>query len=59
MNNSDKKRGSKTDYLYKIILVGNSGVGKSAFIARYCHDYFNPVFVQTIGIDFKVKTLKK
>ena len=45
------------DYMYKILIVGNSGVGKTAFLVRYCDDAFSSSFVATVGIDFKVKTL--
>lgn len=45
------------DYMYKIVLVGNSGVGKTALLVRYCDDIFSPSFVATVGIDFKVKSL--
>lgn len=45
------------DYMYKTLIVGNSGVGKTAFLVRYCDDAFSPSFVSTVGIDFKVKTL--
>ena len=45
------------DYMFKTLVVGNSGVGKTAFVLRYTDDYFVNTFVSTVGIDFKVKTL--
>ncbi len=45
------------DYMFKTLIVGNSGVGKTAFLVRYTDDYYLPTFVSTVGIDFKVKTL--
>ena len=45
------------DYMYKVLIVGNSGSGKTAFLVRYCDDCFSPSFVATVGIDFKVKSL--
>lgn len=36
----------------KIILVGNSSVGKTSIINRYGKDEFSPIFITTIGIDF-------
>ena len=45
------------DYMFKVLLVGNSGVGKTAFVTRYCDDHFNPAFISTVGIDFRVKNL--
>ena len=37
---------------YKIIVLGNSAVGKSQIICRYCEDYFNKNYKKTIGVDF-------
>lgn len=45
------------DYMFKTLIVGNSGVGKTAFLVRYTDDHYLPTFVSTVGIDFKVKTL--
>ena len=46
------------DCLFKILLVGNSSVGKSSLFLRFVDDIWNDVFVPTIGVDFKIKTLK-
>ena len=46
------------DYLVKVILIGDSGAGKSCLLLRYTEDYFTPTFITTIGIDFKVRTQK-
>lgn len=45
------------DYMFKVLMVGNSGVGKTAFVTRYCDNTFSPAFISTVGIDFRVKTL--
>jgi Ras-related protein Rab-1A len=45
------------DYLFKVLLVGNSGVGKSTLVERYVDDKFNELHLATIGVDFKIKTL--
>ena len=42
------------DYLAKILLLGNSGVGKTNILLRYCEDDFSHAHMTTIGIDFKV-----
>lgn len=41
----------------KILLVGDSGVGKSCLLVRFVEDKFSPSFITTIGIDFKIKTV--
>jgi DnaJ family protein C protein 27 len=39
----------------KILSIGDSGVGKSCIIKRYCEEKFSEEYVTTIGIDFGVK----
>ncbi|XP_078332280.1 EF-hand calcium-binding domain-containing protein 4B-like isoform X2 [Crassostrea virginica] len=43
--------------LFKVVFVGDSGVGKSSFIHRFCNNQFNPTFSATIGVDFQVKSI--
>jgi len=43
------------DYLFKILLLGDSGTGKSSVILRYTEDTFNSSLVSSIGVDFKIK----
>ena len=45
------------DYLFKVLLIGNSGVGKSSLLVRFTDDVFTDNFMPTIGVDFKIKTL--
>lgn len=47
------------DYLFKVVIVGNSGVGKTAFLLRFAEDRFQSSYVPTVGVDFKLKTLVK
>mmetsp|Transcript_2600 Transcript_2600/g.4007 ORF Transcript_2600/g.4007 Transcript_2600/m.4007 type:complete len:227 (-) Transcript_2600:56-736(-) len=46
------------DFLFKILLIGNSGVGKSALIMRFADDIFHSSFASTIGVDFKLRTVE-
>ncbi|XP_056425483.1 EF-hand calcium-binding domain-containing protein 4B isoform X3 [Hyla sarda] len=45
------------DRLFKIVLVGNSSVGKTSFLRRFCEDSFYPGTSATVGIDYSVKTV--
>lgn len=46
------------DYLFKLVLVGQSSVGKSSLLMRFCDDTFFPSMTSTLGIDFKIKTIE-
>jgi len=48
---------SNYDYLIKLLLIGDSGVGKSCLLLRFSDDAFIPSFITTIGIDFKIRTI--
>jgi len=45
------------DYLLKLLLIGDSGVGKTCLLFRFAEDKFNSAFISTIGIDFKIRTI--
>lgn len=44
------------DYLFKLLLIGNSSVGKSCLLLRFSDNIFNDNFLPTIGVDFKIRT---
>eukprot|EP00056_Hartaetosiga_gracilis_P001459 m.45025 g.45025 ORF g.45025 m.45025 type:complete len:207 (+) comp10649_c0_seq1:91-711(+) len=46
------------DYLFKLLLIGDSGVGKTCLLFRFSDDAFNSTFISTIGIDFKIRTIE-
>ncbi len=40
---------SNIQRVYKVVFVGDSGVGKSSFIHRYCYEIWKPSYTATIG----------
>lgn len=46
------------DYLFKLVLIGDSGVGKTCIIFRFVENKFDASFITTIGIDFKIRTVE-
>ena len=45
------------DYLLKIVLIGDSGVGKTSVLSRFARDQYNPESKTTIGVEFATKTI--
>jgi Ras-related protein Rab-18 len=45
------------DHIFKVLLIGDSGVGKSCILIRFTDDTFDSNQQSTIGVDFKVKTV--
>ena len=50
--------GQHYDALVKLLIVGDSGVGKSCLLLRFADDAWTPSFITTIGIDFKIRTIE-
>ena len=48
---------NKYEYIFKIILIGSSSVGKSSILQRYIQKVFNESYSCTIGVDFFMKSL--
>lgn len=46
------------DELYKIVLIGESNTGKTAMLLRFAENKFSENYLCTIGVDFKIKTLR-
>ena len=42
---------------FKILIIGDSGVGKSSLMVRFVDDIFTAAYITTIGVDFKMSTI--
>lgn len=45
------------DYLFKLLVIGDSGVGKSCILSRFTDNTYSDEHYSTIGVDFKIKTI--
>lgn len=46
------------DYLFRLLLVGDSGVGKTCILIRFVENTYTSAYISTIGVDFKIRTLE-
>lgn len=55
----DSNDSIETDYdiKLKIMLIGDSNVGKTSLIKKYCDNHFSKTYISTVGIDFQIKYL--
>jgi len=49
---------SDYDHLFKLVLVGDSGVGKTSLLLRFMDDQFTTSYISTIGVDFRFKRIE-
>ena len=45
------------DCVYKVLLLGDSSVGKTCFLLRYCDKTFQEAHLSTIGLDYRLKSM--
>lgn len=55
MNKSSQPKKEKIDYSLKLLLLGDSTVGKTSLYLRYFEDYYQDSQLQTIGVDYRIK----
>jgi Ras-related protein Rab-1A len=49
---------SQFDYMFRICIIGDASVGKTSLLTRYCDNVFKESYTNTIGVDFRVVSLK-
>ncbi|XP_022756753.1 ras-related protein RABA4c-like isoform X2 [Durio zibethinus] len=57
MSSLQRDFNQKIDYVFKVVLIGDSAVGKSQLLARFTRNEFNIDSKATIGVEFQTKTL--
>ena len=56
---NEEKETIKDETKIRILIAGNSRVGKTCLISRYVNDSFKEEYISTIGLDFETKYLNK
>jgi Ras-related protein Rab-1A len=57
MENKELPFSTDYDFLFKILLIGDSSVGKSSLLHRFADHSFSDNYISTIGVDFKIRTV--
>lgn len=54
---AEELRAGSYDSLYKLVTIGDSGVGKTSLLMRLAHNTYSESLMTTVGLDFKLKTV--
>ena len=46
------------DYLFKLLLIGDTEVGKSCLMLRFTDDTYTESYISTVGVDFEIRTIE-
>ena len=55
---SNAEPASPTSDLFKLLLIGDSGAGKTSLLLRYANDTFSSTFISTISVDFEIRKIE-
>jgi len=55
----DVSENSANEFIYKVLVVGDAGTGKTSVIKRYVHNMFSTQYKSTIGVDFALKIINR
>ncbi|KAK3037565.1 hypothetical protein RJ639_031998 [Escallonia herrerae] len=58
MDDSEDDVDGGEEYLFKVVVIGDSAVGKSNLLSRYARDEFNPHSKTTIGVEFQTQSME-
>jgi hypothetical protein len=58
INKTKMSKDDEYDYLFKIVLIGDSGVGKSNLLSRFTRNEFNLESKSTIGVEFATRSIQ-